>query len=271
MKRPGLSIALVALLAISACGTSSQTVEPDRPVEDLYNEASASMDSGKYLEAKRLFEAVERQHPYSEWATRAQLMAAFAAYKDMRYDEAIIALERFVELHPGNAEVDYALYLKALCYYEQITDVARDQAMTEMARDALQTLTRRFPDSRYARDAQYKLDLTLDHLAGKQMEIGRYYLTRKQLNAAINRFMNVVRDYQTTTHVPEALHRLVESYQTLGLNHEAVKVAAVLGHNYPGSRWYRDSYALLDPVQRAEILEDRSWVDRTVDSLFKPD
>jgi len=198
-------------------------------------------------------------------------MAAFAYYKDVKYDQAILALHRFIELHPGNKDIDYAYYLQALCFYEQISDVARDQAMTKEALLSFETLIRRFPESKFARDATLKRDLTLDHLAGKEMEIGRYYLHQGQVNAAINRFRTVVKDYQTTMHVPEALHRLVEIYMTLGLKGEATRVAAVLGHNYPGSPWYEDSYKLLDPVQRQQLLDNRGFVDRTVDTLFKPD
>lgn len=263
-----------ALILMSACATgdSDEAAEQDgRPAEAIYAEAAALMDDGKYKQAAPLFEDVERQHPYSEWATRAQLMAAYAWYKDRKYDEALLALDRFIELHPGNKDVDYAHYLKALSYYEQITDVARDQAMTADALTAFDTLVNRFPDSRYARDAILKRDLTNDHLAGKEMDIGRYYLNRGEINAAINRFRKVVTDYQTTMHVPEALHRLVEAYTTLGLKGEAVRVAAVLGYNYPGSPWYEDSYKILDPEQRQQILEDRGFVDRTVDTLFKPD
>jgi outer membrane protein assembly factor BamD len=183
----------------------------------------------------------------------------------------VLALDRFIELHPGSEDVDYAYYLKALCFYEQITDVARDQAMTTEALNALDTLVRRFPDSKYTRDATLKRDLTLDHLAGKEMEIGRYYLNRKQVNAAIGRFTSVVRDYQTTTHVPEALYRLVEAYMTLGLHDQAVRVAAVLGYNYPGNKWYQDAYDILDDEQRQKLINGQSWVDRTVDSLFKPE
>lgn len=241
------------------------------PVEELYNRATTALEEKEYKKATKLFDEVERQHPYSQWAVQAELMAAFASYKDMRYDEAVLALDRFIELHPGNKDVDYALYLRALCFYEQITDVARDQEVTMEALYALDALVRRFPESQYAREANMKLDLTRDHLAGKEMEIGRYYLNRGHINAAIGRFTAVVKEYQTTTHVPEALHRLVEAYTTLGLNHEATRIAAVLGYNYPGSRWYEDSYNLLDPEQRAEILNDRGWVDRTVDSLFKPE
>ena len=256
-------------------GCAGEKLDPEqlenRPVESLYNQAADSMDAEEYSSAVTLFEEVERQHPYSQWATQAQLMAGYAYYKETRYDEAIMALDRFIELHPGHEDIDYAYYLKALCYYEQISDVARDQAMTDEALNALDTLTRRFPDSRYARDANLKRDLTLDHLAGKEMEIGRYYLNRGQVNAALGRFTNVVRNYQTTTHVPEALHRLVEAYMTLGLTDQAARVAAVLGYNYPGSAWYADSYKLLDEEQRQKILDERSWMDRTVDSLFKPE
>lgn len=271
--RLGLTAFIATGLLLSACSSKDEepVVEKDVPVEQMYSEAAASMDQGRYRDASKKFEDVERQHPYSDWATRSQVMAAYADYKDQRYDEAVMALDRFIELHPGNKDVDYALYLKALCYYEQISDVARDQATTMQALDALNALIRRFPDSRYARDATLKRDLTLDHLAGKEMEIGRYYLNRGQVNAAINRFLTVVKTYQTTTHVPEALHRLVESYMTLGMKNQATQVAAVLGYNYPGSKWYEDSYRLLDDKQRAEILGDRSIVDRTVESLFKPD
>jgi outer membrane protein assembly factor BamD len=264
---------LACVLGVAAC--SGNDMDPEemesRPVEQLYNEAADSMDKQDYRQAVVLFEEVERQHPYSQWATQAQLMAGFAYYKDTRYDEAILALDRFIELHPGSENIDYAYYLKALCYYEQISDVARDQGMTTDALESLDTLIRRFPESRYARDATLKRDLTMDHLAGKEMEIGRYYLGRGEINAALGRFTTVVRDYQTTTHVPEALHRLVEAYLTLGLNDQAARVASVLGYNYPGSGWYQDSYRLLSPEQRAQIDDNRSWMDRTLNSLFKPD
>jgi len=268
-------LAIITVLSgftLAACSSDDAAkVEENKPVEELYTGAANALDAEDYEEATRLFEEVERQHPYSQWATRAELMAAYSSYKDMRYDEAILALDRFIELHPGNKDIDYALYLKALSYYEQISDVARDQAMTQQSMEAFDVLVRRFPESRYSRDATFKRDLTLDHLAGKEMEIGRYYMNRNQINAAINRFRTVVTDYQTTTHVPEALHRLVEAYMTLGLRGEATHVAAVLGHNYPGSKWYEDSFAILDADQRAALMADRDWMDKTVDSLFKPD
>lgn len=265
--------AVSGVVILTGCGGTKdkQKLEADRPVESLYNQAADSLDRGEYNESARLFEEVERQHPYSQWATQAELMAAFSYYKNTRYDEAILALERFMELHPGNPSTDYALYLKALCFYEQISDVARDQEMTRLALDSLDTLISRYPDSNYARDASLKRDLTRDHLAGKEMEIGRYYLKSGQTNAAMNRFLAVVKNFQTTTHVPEALHRLVEIYMTLGLQGEASRVAAVLGHNYPGSPWYEESFKLLTPELRKQLMEDRSWVDKTVDSLFKPE
>ena len=244
---------------------------PSKTAAQLYQEGAKALEQNKYREAMRLFGDVERQYPYSKWATKAQLMAGFAAYEGDNYDEAILAIDRFIELHPGNDEIDYAYYLRALAFYEQISNVARDQGMTEQAMRSFDALITRFPESEYARDAKLKRDLTLDHLAGKEMEIGRYYLNRNQVNAAINRFQTVVKDYQTTAHAPEALHRLVEAYLTIGLRSEATSVAAVLGHNYPGSKWYQDTYKIMDAESRQEILENRSFVDKTVDSLFKPD
>ncbi len=269
-----LSLAALALLApLSACSTSEDltNLQIEESPDLLYNRAAKALDEGDYIAATRDFEEVERQHPYSQWATKAQLMAAYASYEDQRYEEAIIALDRFIDLHPGSDDIDYAHYLKALSFYEQISDVARDQAMTAEAMKALETLIRRFPDSKYTRDATLKRDLTFDHLAGKEMEIGRYYLNRNHINAAINRFRTVIKKYETTTHTPEALHRLVEAYLTLGLVNEATQVAAVLGHNYPGSAWYERSFKLLTPDERKKILDERGFVDRTVESIFKPD
>jgi outer membrane protein assembly factor BamD len=184
-------------------------------------------------------------------------MAAFGYYQRNEYDDAIVALDRFIQLHPSNRDTPYAYYLKALSYYEQISDVERDQKMTESALKTLEELIARYPDSKYARDAKVKLDLTYDHLAGKTMEIGRYYLRRGYYLAAVNRFKSVVDNYQTTTHVPEALHRLVEAYLALGLEEEARKSAAVLGHNFPGSEWYIDSYELVELKRVRE--SDRPW------------
>jgi outer membrane protein assembly factor BamD len=270
------SVLFVMLLAVSltACSGGSSSKKDDiaeESVEVLYNKAMAAMNGKRYVEATRYFDELERQHPYSQWATQSQLMSAYSSYLNQNYDSAVIALDRFITLHPGNQDIDYAYYLKALCYYEQISDVRRDQEMTKQALMALDTLIRLYPESRYARDANLKRDLAMDHLAGKEMEIGRYYLNRGEVNAAINRFRFVVQDYQTTTHTAEALHRLVEAYLTLGLKQEATRVASVLGYNYPGSPWYERSYNLLDEQSRQQLIEGRGFVDKTIDSIFKPD
>lgn len=264
---------LCGLLIVTACSSSNKNDGPaveSASVETLYEKATTAMNEERYVEATKYFEEVERQHPYSAWATRAQLMAAYSSYLDQRYDEAVLALDRYIELHPGASDIDYAYYLKALCFYEQISDVRRDQDMTVEAVKALNALINRFPQSQYTRDAILKRDLTFDHLAGKEMEIGRYYLSKGHVNAAINRFRSVVANFQTTSHVAEALHRLVESYMTLGLKSEAMRIAAVLGHNYPGSKWYERTYKLLDDEQRRKITDDRGLIERTLDSILKP-
>ncbi len=285
-----LALSCVLMLSLSACSTfgksdeeaqaqSDKVIEKIKDqkdqanadtVETMYNRAAAKMDAGEYSMAAQLFDDVEREYPYSSWATRAQLMAGYAHYRDLKYDDALLALDRFIQLHPGDESIDYAYYLKSLCYYEQISDVRRDQKMTELALDSLIQVTERFPETRYARDASLKIDLTLDHLAGKEMEIGRYYLIRKQYQAAINRFQLVVKDYQTTTHVPEALHRLTETYLALGIRPEAEKTAAVLGHNYPSSQWYRDSYTLLtgQTLDEGAAPKKKSIYDKTIGRIF---
>ena len=238
-------LAAAALAILAACGAREKQDYVERPVEQLYNSGVDALAAERYATAARAFDEVERQHPYSAWATKAQLMAAYAHYQNNKYDDAIVAVDRFIQLNPSNRDVGYAYYLKELCFYEQITDVQRDARMTELALRALEEVLRRFPDSAYARDARLKIDLTHDHLAGKEMEVGRFYMGRGQYVGAINRFKTVVDRYQTTSHVPEALHRLVESYSALGLAAEAERTAAVLGHNYPGSEWYLDSHALV--------------------------
>jgi len=241
---------LAATIALSACVEDNPNQGyVEKPVDEIYDSALASLKANEYTAAAKLFDEVERQHPYSSWATKSQLMAAYSYYLGTSYDDAIIALERFIQLHPSNTDVPYAYYLKGLSYYEQISDVSRDQAMTKSAMSAFKELVTRFPQSKYARDAKVKLDLTIDHLAGKEMAIGRYYQNQKQYLAAINRFRRVVEKYQNTTHVPEALTRLAESYMALGLVNEAKKVTAVLGYNFPGSEWYVDSYEVVTNKQ----------------------
>jgi len=243
LLRPAL---ILALSLLAACSGEEERPYVERPAEDLYLEASLELERGNNELAAELFDEVERQHPYSLWSPRAQLMSAYAYYEVLDYDEAVSVLDRFIELHPAHDNVDYAYYLRAICYYEQIVDVGRDQALTREALDALNQVIERFPSSAYARDAVLKRDLALDHLAGKEMSIGRFYLGRQQYSAAVGRFQRVLTEYQTTSHVPEALHRLVEIHIALGLPDQAQQYAAILGHNYPGNEWYQDSYELLN-------------------------
>lgn len=231
---------------LAACsGTPEVTEYVERPVEDLYNEALDLLVAGDYRDAAKAFDEVERQHPYSTWATRAQLMAAYASYMQGDFDDAILAAERFLQLHPGSPDAPYAHYLAAVSFYDQIADVRRDQGMTQLAMFNLEQVVLRYPETEYARDASLKIDLAREHLAGKEMEVGRFYLQRGQYVAAINRFRIVINDFQTTSHVPEALHRLTESYLSLGVAEEAQAATAVLGYNFPGSEWYLNSYRLL--------------------------
>jgi outer membrane protein assembly factor BamD len=248
-------------MGLAACSSEkdSNTPEKERPVEVLYSEARDMMTNKDYVKASKAFDEVERQHPFSPWAPKSQIMAAYAQYRAQKYDDANLTLARFMEMYPSNESIDYAYYLTALCYYEQISDIGRDQGVTRKASKALSDVVKRFPDSPYARDAQIKLDLTKDHLAGKEMMIGRYYLDGQEYLAAANRFRTVVEQYDTTTHAPEALHRLVEIYLLLGVRPEAERYGAVLGHNFPESAWYARSYALLKGAPKTEKTEQKSW------------
>ena len=235
---------------------------------ELYNEALDYLLDDELQNAANGFAEVERQHPYSIWATRAQIMTAFAYYLGNLYDEAIGAAGRFVELHPGHRDAAYGYYLIAMSYYERISDVDRDQEMTARALQSLREVVRRFPGSAYARDARLKIDLTRDHLAGKEMTVGRYYLRHRNYVAAVGRFRNVVERYQTTSHAPEALHRLTEAYLAVGVPTEAQTAAAVLGHNYPGSQWYAYSYALLEESGLEPEATEESWISRIFGAVF---
>lgn len=256
-RSASLAAALVVpALFLSGCGTvgglfgsggrGGDTRYVARDVNTLYLAAQSRMNNGQYRVAAALFDEVERQHPYSPWARRAQLMSAFNNYAAQRYTESTASAQRFLQLHPGNRDAPYAYYLIALNYYEQISDVTRDQFITQQALNALNEVIRRYPDTEYAADARLKLDLVNDHLAGKEMEIGRYYQRSSRWLAAAIRFRAVVDTYQTTSHAPEALYRLVESYLSLGARDEALAAAAVLGRNYPGSEWYQRAYALMN-------------------------
>ena len=254
-------LGLAPLVLVAGCAHNRNRADTQyvaRDVSTLYNAAKQRLDQGSYEEAAIIFDEVERQHPYSPWARRAQLMSAFSYYGSRNYTESIQSAQRFLSIHPGNRDAPYAYYLIALCYYEQIGDITRDQKITLQAHDALGELIRRFPNSRYAADARLKLDLVNDHLAGKEMEVGRFYERRRQWIAAGLRFRKVIENYQTTTHTPEALERLVETYLSLGLIDEAKRSASVLGANYPGSEWYQRSYDLMEKYAPTTVAEARS-------------
>lgn len=239
---------LSAALALTGCAGKRGKKElayVARDVETLYNLGKDQLDRGRYRESAQIFDEVERQHPYSVWARRAQLMSAFSYYAAANYSLAIQSAQRFLSLHPGNRDAAYAHYLIALSYYEQIADVSRDQKITQQALDTLTEVIRRYPDSNYAADARLKIDLVNDHLAGKEMEIGRFYARNRQWIAAAHRYRTVVDKYQTTSHVPEALFRLVEANLALGIPEEATRSAAVLGANFPGSKWYERGFRLI--------------------------
>ena len=248
--RAAIVLILVGALAVSGCSAFNKKKKPtlayeERPVELLYNAGASRMDSHQWNEAVDYFREVERQHPYSEWARRSILMTAYAHYMANDYAEAISDSDQFISLYPGNPSTPYAYYLKAICYFEQIVDVGRDQASTSEAGEALREVAKRFPNTEYAADARLKIDMVQDQLAGKEMTVGRYYLRNGDPIGSINRFRTVVDKYQTTSHTPEALYRLVEVYLTLGLIDEAKRNAAVLGYNYPGDAWYSDAYNLM--------------------------
>jgi outer membrane protein assembly factor BamD len=242
---------LGCFLILAGCASGEDSLEQvERPAEELYNEALDTAINGDPLKAAPLFDEVERQHPYSIWATRSQLMAAWALYQSNDYGSAIAALNRFIELNPAHPDVDYAYYLRGQSYYEQIVDVERDASMTVEAKLAFEALLNRFPNSKYARDAQLKVDLTLSHLAGKEMAVGRFYLKAGHYDAALRRFAKVIEEYETSNQVPEALYRMVEGYLALGLDNEAERSAAVLQYNFPSSIWTeRMAYLIENPSE----------------------
>ncbi|MBR4126627.1 MAG: outer membrane protein assembly factor BamD [Alphaproteobacteria bacterium] len=247
-----------AVLFLSSCA-ATQNFDPETtPPETLYNRAlDMLLKKREYGKSAKAFDEIDRYYPYSRWALRAQIMEAFAYYVRKDYDESVIVLDRFLQLYPGNSFASYAYYLKALCYYAQISDTERGQKMTQMALDALMEVVRRFPDTPYAEDASKKIVLAQDYLAAKEVNIGRFYLKQNAHIAAMNRFMNVIRNYQTTQHVQEALYRLTETYLILGLDGEAQKSAAVLGYNYPSGQWYARAYDLMKQYVPASIAAER--------------
>jgi len=240
---PFLALVSLALLAGCAGDKKADPNAPAAPVETLYNNGLDALNAQRYTTAEDQFDSVEQNYPFSAWASKAELMQGYAQYLQNHYSQAIGTIDRYIQLHPNGSDTAYAYYLRALCYYEQITDVQRDQADTVQAMTALQQVVDRYPTSPYAQDARLKIDLARDHLAGHEMSIGLWYEHQHLYEAALGRFQRVVADFQTTNHVPEAMHRMVEIYLRLGMREPAMRTGAVLGYNYPGSSWYADTYA----------------------------
>ncbi len=257
------------LLACSLAGCASflsksktdELAEADPP-DLLYNQGLAYLNAGDVSKAGEKFKAIDEQHPYSDYARRSMIMSAYVNFRRGRYPETINEAKRYVTLFPASDDAAYAQYLIGESYFRQIPDVTRDQAAAAQAIQAMNQVAINYPDSEYAADARKKIQIARDQIAGKEMQIGRYYLERREYLAAVNRFKTVVTDYQTTRHVEEALHRLTESYMALGLVQEAQTSAAVLGHNFPDSNWYKDSYRLLGKGGVAPQENRDSWISR---------
>jgi outer membrane protein assembly factor BamD len=263
-------VLVIALLAASVAACSSfdlfakkDDTPPDEPADRLYNEGLYLLNAKKDpREAVKKFEEVDRQHPYSEWARKSLLMSSYAYYQAGEYEDCVNSAKRYITLHPGSADAAYAQFLIASSYFDEIPDVTRDQARTEKALAALDEVIRKYPTSEYATSAKQKVEVARDQLAGKEMQVGRYYLQKKDYTGAINRFKVVVTKYQTTRHVEEALMRLTESYMALGIVEEAQTAAAVLGHNFPDSNWYKHAYALVKNGGLEPKENEGSWISK---------
>lgn len=270
-----LGAAVILSCALASCATVKSWGQKEKPLEDytaeeIYQQAEYELaNRRKATEAAELFGEVERLYPYSEWAKRALIMQAFAYHKDRDYENSRAAAQRYIDFYPADEDAAYAQYLLALSYYDQIDEVGRDQGLTFQALQALRKVIEDYPDSEYARSAILKFDLAFDHLAAKEMEIGRFYLKRGHYTASINRFRVVVEQFQTTTQTPEALHRLVEAYLALGLTDEAQTAAAILGHNYQSTEWYEDSYALLVQKGLKPEAKGDSWLSSVYRQVIK--
>jgi outer membrane protein assembly factor BamD len=262
-----LAVSLGACSSLNIFGSKDET-PPDEPADRLYNEGLFLLNNKKDIKkAVAKFEEVDRQHPYSEWARKSLLMSAYAQYESGNYDECITSAKRYISLHPGSPDAAYAQYLIGMSYFDQIADVSRDQERTQKAIEALDEVVRKYPDSEYAVSAKEKIAMARDQLAGKEMMVGRYYMERHDYTGAINRFKLVVTRYQTTRHVEEALLRLTEAYLSLGIISEAQTSAAVLGHNFPESRWYKDAYNLMKSRGLSPNENKSSWISRAFKSF----
>jgi outer membrane protein assembly factor BamD len=260
-------------MALSACASNDDIdlatyVEQTEPADQLYNQGLANLNSGRLSEAAKKFDAVDRQHPYSEYARKSMVMGAFTNYRQGRYEEAINAGKRYVQLYPSSEDAAYAQYIVGLSYFRQIKDVTQDQKESRRAIEAMEEVTQRWPESEYVEDANAKIRFARDQLAGKEMQVGRYYLERREYIAAAKRFRYVVEVYSNTRHVEEALARLTETYLAMGLASEAQTAAAVLGQNYPDSQWYKDSYALLQSGGLEPRENTGSWISRAGASIL---
>ncbi|WP_110748854.1 outer membrane protein assembly factor BamD [Phyllobacterium leguminum] len=265
--RKAVLTGLIALaIPLAGCASKdddldlSKYVETIDPADTLYNQGLANLEAGRLSEAAKKFAAIDRQHPYTDWARKALVMAAFTNYRQGNYDEAISMGKRYTTLYPTSKEAAYAYYIIGLSYFRQIPDVTRDQAATRRAIAAMNEVVERYPQSEYVDDAKAKIRFARDQLAGKEMQVGRYYLERKEYLAAVKRFRTVVEEYSNTRHVEEALARLVEAYYALGLASEAQTAAAVLGQNFPDSQWYKDSYKLLQGGGLEPRQNSGSWL-----------
>lgn len=263
-RRALLGLALVAALGLHACQSkelsSKDFVDNIQPADELYNQALANMDAGDMSRAEKKLQELDKQHPFSEYSRKALILQTFIAYRKGNYIDAAESGKRYVSLYPGDKDAAYAQYLVGMSYFRQIPDITRDQADAGRAYNAMNELVERYPDSEYAEDAKAKMRISLDQLAGKEMLTGRYYLERREYLAAINRFRFVVERFQTTRHIEEALARLTEAYFALGLSGEAQSAAAVLGHNFPESQWYKDSVRLLDTGGLEPRENPKSWL-----------
>lgn len=271
VRAAGLAGSLALVVALTACGGSQREAPLDTlSAEEIFERGEFTLETSKKgKDAIRYFSEIERLYPYSDYAKRALIMQAFSYHKDRDYENSRAAAQRYIDTYPGEEDAAYAKYLLALSYYDQIDEVGRDQGLTFQALQALRAVIEEYPDSEYAKSSMLKFDLAFDHLAAKEMEIGRYYLKRKHFAAALNRFRVVVEQYQTTTHTPEALYRLIECYLSLGITDEAQTAGAILGYNFQSTDWYQDGHALLTRKGLAPKVRGDSWLSAIYRQMVK--